>query len=207
MMKAPQRFKVGDIAKIVSHVHGGLNKITPVRIAKVWKNLVVEVGDIEGTAHRGKLFNPDGGLRGTKNYWSSTRLEPLEDGETAEGILAENKARADKVRVERDLAERERQAEIDAWWQDKGAAIWYEALELPYKFLGEVVRVIRYERRGEARMPLVVVRERKDWKGETEFHAIVGGLAGSEEDNDINTYAQGPITGKTILEVIYQICN
>ena len=63
MMKAPQRFKVGDIAKIVRWAHGGGTTAVPVRIVKVWKNLVVEVGDIEGTAHKGRLFNPDGYLR------------------------------------------------------------------------------------------------------------------------------------------------
>ena len=202
-----QNFQVGQVVKVSPVCR--TDHITLVRIVKVWKNGVVEIGDLDGSGHKGR-FNPSGKARG-QSRWERSWIRPLAEGETVESIEADRAAKDAAVKADVERKAAERAEAIRVWWVADGRAIWNARTTLPEPFLGEIVYVIRYMDRDELRMPFVVLRNERRWDDKPVIEATIGGLTGREYKDEgkkfINTYSSSCTTGSTLEEVLYGICH
>lgn len=192
--------------------------ITPVRIKKVWKNGVVEIEgrDPAERGHRGRTFNKDGYERG-KPGWHTASIRPLEDGETAESILANQAATIEQRQQEQDKAEQEKQTAIDAWWKDEGERFWNNALELNTRLdlpNSAVAYFMQWERSGERRAAVVVVHLQKNkWTNKPVVTINSGGLHSNKYETDdgfrisLSGYTTSNIEAPTLAEALYHLVH
>lgn len=209
-----QNFQVGQTVVLTYHRrHGGGFDETPVRVAKVWKNGVIEIETLAGKKLAGRTFRPDGYERGSRDsfsFQSVSFLRPLANDETAEAVNEGKRIKAAQEQAEQDRKDTERRAAVDAWWAGEGQKMWDSRVELPGDFLGSKVNVIRYSRHNEQYMPFVVLSERMGYKGERLIRAKVGGLSGrtfADGGPSISTYSQSDSEGATLAEVLYRVTH
>ena len=206
------RFQVGQVVKLRSGWHG--KSETLVRIAKVWKNGVVEIGALPDETPRfhGQTFNSNGQRRGN----GSGNIYPLDEGETVENIRAAHAAAAVAAKAEQDAKDRKHAAEVDEWWNAAGQAMWTDRQVIKFTMLDELVNVIKFEKHGEVYMPFVIIQERTRFNGERELEATVGGLHGREYPDSlkpgtthksISTYSSSTVTGQTLEAVLYSVTH
>lgn len=198
-------FNVGQIVKHIS-AGGSTTTITPVRVAKVWKNGVVQVAGLDGRAYT-STFGADGWARGSRSW--STRIEAMGEGETAESILAANAAKEQAAKDKADKARQDKLTNISKWWIEEGQAMWDARMQIP--FMNTMVAVIHYSKHGERRrrLPFVVVTQRKDWRGNDEVELQTGGLVGTQYDNQqptINAYCSS-VRAATLPEALYDLTH
>ena len=202
MTNQEQKFEAGQTVKIITtRSYGKKDSVKIVQIKSVWKNGVVSCSD-------GSIFRPDGTERKSYGRFSRTRcyLAHLKSNETVESIKADEHARQQAEQNIRDGNEAKYQSDIISWWDNKGSGIWQHRQVLSEKFNGHEVNIITYQQRGEMYMPFVVIETRKDFRGEDELSATVGGLIGRDEHR-VSTFSSGSHTAKTIKELLYKICN
>lgn len=208
---ASARFTIGQVVK---HITSGRrdSTIVPATVTKVWKNGVVEIADYATRQAYTSTFAADGSIRGSRSWHRNYRIEPLAEGETAEGLIAANDAKAQAARDAADQAKREKDQRIEEWWEAEGQAMWDARIRLP-EFLGEEVWVIRFERQGEQYMPFVIVRREQAYNGER-IALTIGGLIGRTYNTSeggmhksISTYSSSNGSAQTLEESLYAVTH
>ena len=202
--------RVGDTAVLVYRLRYGKQKLTPVTVTKVLKSGKIKTRTPSATADR--TWYPDGGEYGNK--YGSENIRTLNDGETAETIMADRAAAAEQAKTEAEAKNVEHKAEIAKWWAETGKQMWADAIEVPGGFMGKKVYIIRFTRHNESYMPFVTIETKiNDWSNKAVIEAQVGGLNGRTwegikgTNTSVSAYSSNTREGETLEDVLYSICN
>lgn len=179
-------------------------------VDKIWKNGVVAVKDGKHTVG---TFHPDGQERGGACYFNlpGRRIRPLAEGETAGLIAHALKVSAEAANVAEGKKSRQRELDIERWWDETGLDIWNSRVPIEGGLMGREVCVIRFDSRGEKCLAFLLVEEEDMPFGSgRSYNLISGGVSGREyEDGQqyISTYSSGMAGGRTMHEALYELCR
>jgi len=201
-------WQVGQVVALISYPGYKNDFPVPVQIVNVWKNGVAKIcewpRDTEHPQYRGCTFNQGGYRRGSDGYHVS-RIRPLEDGETPQGLLDARAAHDAEAKAKHNAEAVARAEAIDAWWTGGGEAWWNEAIPAG-ALMDEPVVVVRSRCRGEETISLVHVTVDKVWQGKPEFRVEVSGLIGYRcgDRKSYNAYGKNTTAAATLRRALWE---